>query len=202
MIPGNDKATELRDGVRQQVERIWRTGILLALPELRDATAAHSSGYDHFVSAKNLSDKITGIDSTYPPGVTVHNNVTVETHNIDTAIQTANGLRTSGDHDGAYAAIASYVSFAPEEPRLDAIVQGDYKYHLDKGNGEIASASWQDAVADLRRASEIQPTDAAKDALAKAESGLLAMQNKNAADRGSGKKPGAISSAEGLNRRL
>lgn len=66
---------------------------------------------------------------------------------------------------------------------MKQIVAAAYKYHLDKGNTEAAAGNWTDAVADLMKAAEIGSTDESKTALAKAEAGLLAMQNKAAADK-------------------
>ena len=91
---------------------------------------------------------------------------------------------TQRQFDTAYATINKYLSFEDEEPRLGRNCGGRiYKYpHLDKGNAEAAAGTWTDAVTDLKTASEILPTED-KAARRKAEAGLLAAQNKEAADK-------------------
>ena len=135
------------------------------------------------MSAKDLSDHVTAIDSKYPPGVSLATAVSAETKALDTTVQAANSQVTQRQFDTAYATINKYLSFEDEEPRLKQIVAAVYKYHLDKGNAEAAAGNWTDAVTDLKTASEILPTEDAKAGLAKAEAGLLAAQNKEAADK-------------------
>jgi hypothetical protein len=137
------------------------------------------------VSAKDLSGHVTAIDPKYQPGVTLAAAVGTEIRALDMTIQSANSQVTSKEFDTAYSSINKYLSFADEEPRLKQVVAAVYKYHLDKGNAEVAAGTWADAVADLKAASETLPTEESKTDLAKAEAGLLAKQNKDAADKAS-----------------
>jgi hypothetical protein len=102
---------------------------------------------------------------------------------LDAVVETANSQIAAHQPDAAYASINKYLSFAGEEPRLKQIVAAAYKYHLDKGNAEVAASDWTKAVADFKRANEITATDESKAALANAQASLVAAQNRQAADK-------------------
>jgi tetratricopeptide (TPR) repeat protein len=180
--PNNEPANKLKNDVRAEL-KIQCDNASAKLQAFRDAAHARRHGYPLLVSAKDLSDHVTSIDSKYQPGVGLAAAVAGETRALDATIQAANSQVTSHLYDTAYATIDKYLSFGDEEPRLKEIVGAAYKYHLDKGCAEANAGSWENAVADLKKASEILPTDESKTELAKAEAGLLAMQNKTAADK-------------------
>jgi hypothetical protein len=180
----SETATKLRDDVRAEL-KILCDNASAKLKAYQDATRGKTKGYPLLVSAKDLSDHVTAIDPKFQPGVTLAAAVGTETRALDMTIQSANSQVTAKEFDTAYSSINKYLSFADEEPRLKQIVTTVYKYHLDKGNGEAAAGTWADAVADLKAASETVPTEESKTDLAKAEAGLLAKQNKDAADKAS-----------------
>ena len=182
LIPANTAAAKLRDAVAVQMKDICDKATA-RLEAFRAAMAAHTHGFDLLIGAKDLSDRLSGIDSSYPPAIALHSNVENELKELDTAIQTANSERASQQFDDAYASISKYASFSPEEPRLREIILAAYKFHVDKADNEALAGNLDGTVADLRRAVELDPTDEAKSALTKAEAGLLASQNKLAADR-------------------
>ena len=178
----NESATKLRANVRAELKTLcdYASG---KLKGFQDALHAKTGGYPLLVSAKDLSDHVVVVDAKYQPGVTLATAVGTETQALDTTIQAANSQMTSRQFDTAYATINKYLSFGDEEPRLKQIIAAVYKYHLDKGDAEAAANDWTDSVADLKAAAEILPTSESKADLAKAEAGLLAQQNKTAADK-------------------
>jgi hypothetical protein len=178
----NDAAIKLRDAVRAEL-KLLSDSATAKLQGFRDATTAHVPGYPLLVSAKDLSDHISNVDPKYAPGLALAGFVTGESLSLDAVVQTANSQIASRQFDAAYATIAKYLSFAGEEPRLKQIVAATFKYHLDKGNAEVSSSDWTNAVADFKRANEITATDESKTALANAQASLLAAQNKQAADK-------------------
>jgi hypothetical protein len=182
VLPSNAEATVLHDGVRAELKLLADTASA-DLAAFRAAIAAHTPGYPLLVSATDLSGHISAIDPKYAPGVTLAVAVGAENKALDTTIEGADAQIASKHYDAAYTTIAKYLSFAGEDPRLKQIVATDYKFHLDNGNAEATANQWADAVADLKRADEIAPTDELKTALANSEAGLLAQQNRDAADK-------------------
>ena len=178
----NDAAIKLREAVRAEL-KLLSDSAAAKLQVFRDAATAHVPGYPLLVSAKDLSDHISSVDPNYPPGISLATAVTAEITVLDSVIQTAYSQIKASNFDAAYTTIGKYLSFAGEEPRLKQIVATAYKYHFDKGNGEVATSDWTNAVADFKRANEITPTDEAAVSLAKAQASLLATQNRQAADK-------------------
>jgi azurin len=179
---GNDAAIKLRDAVRAEL-KLLSDSATAKLQAFRDATTAHVPGYPLLVSAKDLSDHISGVDPKYAPGMALAGFVAGESLALDQVVQTASSQIAAQQPDAAYATITKYLSFAGEEPRLKQIVAAAYKYHLDKGNAEVAASDWAAAVADFKRANEITATDESKTGLANAQASLVATQNKQAADK-------------------
>ena len=182
LVASDAAAMALRESVRQQMKLI-ADNAAAKLKAFKDQMAAHGPGYPLLVTAKDLSDRVVVVDPKYAPGVTVQNNVANETRALEAAIKAANAQRTSQQYDAAYASVVKYVSFSAEEPRLGEIVRDDYKFHMDKADAEVLQGNWDGAVADLKRAREITPTDESKVALDKAEAGLLTANNKTAAEK-------------------
>jgi len=182
LVASDAAAIALRESVRQQMKLI-ADNAAAKLKAFKDQMAAHGPGYPLLVTAKDLSDRVVTVDPKYAPGVTVQNNVANETGALDAAIKAANAQRTSQQYDAAYTSVAKYISFSAEEPRLGEIVRDDYKFHMDKADAEVLQGNWEGAVADVRRAREILPTDESKVALEKDEAGLLTAQNKAAAEK-------------------
>ncbi len=178
----NEAALKLRTDIRAEL-KILSDNASAKLKAFQEATRAKTKGYPLLVSAKDLSDHVTMIDGKYPPGLALALAVSAETKIFDTTVQAANSQVTQRQFDPAYATINKYLSFEDEEPRLKQIVSAVYKYHLEKGDAEAEAANWAEAVADLKTASEILPTDEAKTQLTRAQAGLLAAQNKEAADK-------------------
>jgi hypothetical protein len=179
---GNADAAKLRDGVRAEL-KLLSDDATAKLTAFHDATVAHAPGYPLLVSATDLSGHISAVDPKYAPGVTLAASVAAENKALDTTVQAANAQVAAKQYDAAYTAIAKYLSFAGEEPRLKQIVAADYKFHLDNGNAEVTANNWADAVVDFKRAAEITPSAESKTALANAQAGLLAQQNRDAADK-------------------
>jgi hypothetical protein len=182
---GDTSATALRDAVRAELKLLCDSSNA-KLQAFQEATKAHKPGFALLVSAIDLSDHVATIDSKYPPGVATAAAVSTEKRSLDSIVQTADSQITAGQNDDAYSTITKYRSFADEEPRLKRIVETVYKYHFDKGNSEIASASWQEAVADFKAANDITPNEESRTLLSKAEAGLVQAQNKAAADKAIG----------------
>jgi hypothetical protein len=178
----NDSALKLRGDVQAEL-KLLSDSASAKLQAFRDAASTHVAGYSMLVSAKDLSDQISFVDPADAAGVSLAAAVSGEIQAMDTSIQTANAQIASLQFDTAYATIGKYLSFAGEEPRLKQIVAGTYKYHLDQGNAEVASSDWAKAIDDFKRANEITATDDTKTALVHAQAGLLAMQNKQVADK-------------------
>ena len=185
LVPGDDSATRLQTAVRAELKTICDKGSA-KLQAYQIAVGKKDQGYALLVSAKDLSDHVAAIDPKFPQGVALAASVNVETRAFEMVITAANGQVSSSQFDQAYDTIGKYLAFLSEEPRLKAVVDADYQFHLKKGTDEANTGAWVEAVADLTTASTLEPTDDAKASLVSAQAGLLAMMNKQAADKALG----------------
>jgi hypothetical protein len=182
VVPTDAAAIALRDSVRAELKQLTDTGTA-KLQAFQEATKARQPGYPLLVTAKDLSGRVTTVDPKYAPGITLAAAVATETRSLDSLVATADKQIAASQYDDAYSTIGKYRSFADEEPRLKTVVDAVYKYHMEKGNTEVGAASWKEAVADLKAAVDVNATVESKDALAKAEAGLVAAENRAAADK-------------------
>ena len=182
VLPANPSAIALRDAVRGEL-KIYTDDAAAKLKAFQDAITSGHPGYALLLSARTISDQVAEVDPKYPGEISLAEALNTETHSLETLIQTANRQIASKQYDEAYSTIWKYRSIAEEEPQLARIVTAVYQYHLDKGEGEISSAKWDDAIADLKDAVAINATDEAKTSLEKARTGFLEVQNRAAADK-------------------
>jgi hypothetical protein len=182
LLPAADPPIALRDAVRAELKTVADVATVDD-QAYRDALAAHSAGYAKLMTAKDLSDHITVVDPKFTPGTALASNVAIDVNAYEVAIKNANAQITAHQFDNAYADVKQYVAFTPEEPRLKEIVTAVYKYHLGKGKSEEVDPKWSESVADLKTANDVSASPESKAELAKAEAGLLAYNNKQAADK-------------------
>jgi hypothetical protein len=183
--PASDPPLALRDAVRAELKIV--ADVATADDQAyRDALNAHSSGYAKLVTAKDLSDHITVVDPKFQPGTVLASTVAIDVNAYEVAIKNASSQITAHQFDNAYSDVKLYAAFTPEEPRLKDIVAAVYKYHFGKGKSEEVDPKWNEAVADLTTANDITPSAESKSELSRAEAGLLAYNNKQAAAKALG----------------
>ena len=182
--PDQSDAQKLQADVDTELTQLCDTGSAqLAL--YRAALASHTKGYKSLVTAKSLADATFDVDPKFPAALALHKETTLEWTALDTDLKTAQARLTAQHYDDAYAAARKYLSFLEEEDRVTAIVQADYKFHMDRGAEFASTDKWADAVGEYTRANEIAPSDASKAALAQAQSGQSTQQDKEAAESAS-----------------
>jgi tetratricopeptide (TPR) repeat protein len=181
VIPANPPATKLRDDVRAELG-VLTDKARVELQSYQQALAGHTAGLSHLVTARKLVDQIVDIDAVFDPALKVQTNVNSETRALDSSLRSAESLMTAQRIDDALAAIAAYVAFVDEEPRIAAVVNAAYKLHMDRGTAFENAAKWQEAVQEFQRAHAINKTEEAASSLQKAQSGLQTFQNRTSAD--------------------
>ena len=152
------------------------------LQAYKQAVNSHSRGYGHLASARKLVDQVLDVDPQSAQAQTLQSNINNETHTVESSLHTAESLQSAQRLDEALAAIATYQSFAIEEPRIAAIIKGAYQYHIDQANVFLNNQKWSDAVGELQKAVAITKTPEAAASLQKAQEQLEAYQTQQAAD--------------------
>lgn len=181
LIPTNDDASKLRDAVHAELVLI-AAKIRAELQAYRLALANHTTGYSHLGVSRQLTEQTLGVDPHFDQGTTLQAAVTAETKRADEAMQSGESNIAAQHYDEAVAAVSDFRAFTDEEPRIAAILDTAYKYHLEQGKADTAAQKWNDAVQEYQRAVSIKPTTEAKAALKQGQSSLQSSNDQAAAD--------------------
>jgi hypothetical protein len=146
----------------------------------RAALKAQSPGYIHLAGAKKYADLTEGVVTT-PAGQALMSDVLKDKNAIEGALRQAESAATARQFDQAVANVMPYRFFAEEEPRITAVTDAAFKYHMDKGKQAAALPNWTDAIAEFTRASALKDTPEDRQMLANAREQLVMEQDKDAA---------------------
>lgn len=182
LVPNDASSTNLRDRTLAELTAL-NDRAQKELAAYKDALSGHKSGYRHLVAAQKLAGQILSIDPQFGPANNSQKSILDEVQRYESSLHKADALTKSQRPDEGLAAILPYLAFAPEDPRVAAIVQTAYSYHLDRGRQAQSSGDWQKAVEEFDRAGQISATKEAEGLLQQAQAGLRDFQNRAAADK-------------------
>jgi hypothetical protein len=180
LITSMAAATKLDFAIRARLNAITQKG-RDELDLYHAALSAKAPGYSHLLNAGKLSDIVAGIDANTPSGQALADDVAKYRSTFESALQSAAGAEKAKQFDQALIFIAPYRSFADEEPRVAAVVDDAYGYHLAHGNELSLASDWDGAIKEFQKADSIQDTAEARDSLKEAQTQQLASQDKDAA---------------------
>ena len=187
VVPGYAPAMKLRGRIHQELDSQLQPDNT-RLQNFHLALAEHTAGYVQLAAAQHHTEDLLAVDSGYAPVIHLHSEVMAEIHKLESAIQQAQGLITSGNHDGAVQALGPYIYFKRESPRIAAVVSDVYSFHFRRGRELAAAHEWEKAVAEFQSASEIDNTSQeAISELKNAESGLASARDREAAQQAADK---------------
>ncbi len=180
LLPANEEVAKLREDVHSEL-------VLVAdradaeLQDYKKALSGHASGYLHLANARQLNDHALEVDSHFDQGLTLQTAIAAESKRVEAALQSSESMISSQHYDDAVTAVAEFRAFAEEEPRIAAIIDAAYKYHLDRGKASAADQKWHDAVEEYQKASELKRTSESADALKQAQAEFVSSTNQSAA---------------------
>ena len=153
IVPGSPAAQKTLNQVRAELDPM----VEIARSELaayRKALSENTQGHEHLRAAKRHNDQVLEINARYAPALALQPELFHETRKLEVALQSADGLLAAGRYDEALAGLGPYLAFAPEMPRIEAVVAAVYKFHFDRGQQMGAQQNWEQAVAEFRKAVE------------------------------------------------
>jgi hypothetical protein len=181
LLPASDEATKLRDGVHAELAHVAEK-IRTELQAYRQALGSHNTGYSHLAASRQLTEQALGVDPHFDQALTLQTAVAAETKRVESALQSGESNISSQHYDEAVAAISDFRAFADEEPRIAAILDATYKYHVEQGKEDVAGQKWRDAVQEYQKAVAIKPTAEATAALKQAQTNFQSSTDQAAAD--------------------
>jgi len=181
LLPASDGATKLKDNVQSELLLVANKG-RSEEQAYKQALATHSAGYVHLGNSRQLIDHTLEVDPNFEQGLALQSAIAADSKRVDTALTSAEGMMSSQRYDEAVKAVAEFRSFADEEPRIAAIINGAYKAHFDRGKAAAADLKWHDAVQEYQKAIEVKPTPEATAAHKQAQEEFQSTTNRVAVD--------------------
>jgi hypothetical protein len=181
LAPGLPAVKQLDDRVLAAVSAIVEKGrneLDAYLKALKERTA----GYAHLGTAKSLLETANGIEATQN-GETALNEEMKAYDAVQSAMRQAESSVTAKKYDLALSNVEPYRSFASEEPRISAVIDADYNYHMDAGKRAGLASSWDAAVAEFEKAEKAKGTPEERRQLANAREQWTITQDKAAAQK-------------------
>lgn len=181
LVPSNDAAGKLGEAVHTELAAVVDKS-RTELAAYRQALGSHTTGYVHLSNSRKLTEAALGVDPHYDQALTLQTAIAAETKRVETAMQNGESMIAAQRFDDAVSAVSDFRAFSEEEPRIAAIIDGTYKYHFERGKGDVASQKWHDAIQEYKKASDLKPTQEVAAALKQAQSNFQSSTNQAAAD--------------------
>lgn len=181
VIAEDASAVKLRDETHDELAKLVTEG-RNELHAYKQALAAHTPGYAHLVTARDLATACLDIDPGFATSLSFQSDVNTDLNAFDASVKKADALMASQRYDESFAAIEAYTSFAEEYQHIGVIIGETYRFHMDRGQKAVEAKDWETAIAEFRKASHAKNTPGVAIALKDAEDGLQAATNQKAAD--------------------
>jgi hypothetical protein len=181
LIPANEAAPKLRESVRAELMLVVDKA-RAELQAYKAALAGHTAGYVHLANSRALTDHALEVDPHFDQALALQTSIVAESKRVETALLSAETMTSSQHYDDAVTAVAEFRAFADEEPRISAIIDAAYKYHVDRGKAAAAAQKWHNAVQEYQKATELKPASESAAALRQAQAAFLSSTNQAAAE--------------------
>ncbi len=136
-----------------------------------------TAGYGHLGTAKKLAEIANGIGIA-KSGNAVLGEVMRAYDAVEDAMRQAESSAAARQYDEALTTIDPYRSFAGEEPRIAAIIDADFNYHVEAGKRAEDLPSWGTAIAEFEKAEKAKSTPEERSLLVNARAQLKIARDK------------------------
>ena len=136
-----------------------------------------TAGYGHLGTAKKLAEIANGIGIA-KSGNAVLGEVMRAYDAVEDAMRQAESSAAARQYDEALTTIDPYRSFAGEEPRIAAIIDADFNYHVEAGKRAEDLPSWGTAIAEFEKAEKAKSTPEERSLLDNARAQLKIARDK------------------------
>lgn len=180
--PDYKPAARLMDDIGRELDNLAQPD-QMRLQAYRKALQDDTSGYSQLSAAKFHVERLLEVRPDYAPLLSIQREIAAEQRKLDTAIVNAQVLIAESHYDQAVNSLGSYVAFASEMPRVDAVLDAAFKHHYEHGRKLAVGQDWEKAIAEFGKASAIRPDRKdVRAAAANAAAQLEAQRNQQAAD--------------------
>jgi hypothetical protein len=150
------------------------------LSAYRKALAARQAGYAHLATAQKIADLASGIDPFLPATQALQGQILKENNALQAVFRSADAQKEAGQWDAALESITPYRAFAAEEPRIAAILDGGFDFHLAQAKQAETGPDWAAAIHEYELALKAKEAAPVEEALKNARVQLAVAQDKQA----------------------
>ena len=147
------------------------------------AVSDRTSGFEHLKKAQALAENVRTVDPAFPQLGKLLAETDTQMQLMEKATAAAEGLIGEGKFDQAFAAIQRYAPFAPELPRVAAVVDAAAKSHREKGQDLMKESRWEEAVIEFQRSLDFKQDAQTAAVLKNAQSQLDTLKSKDLAQK-------------------
>jgi hypothetical protein len=182
LAPQMEQLVQLDQAIRTDLSAIAARGAD-ELTAYRSAFKAKQTGYVHLKNAQKDADLAAAIDPFLPATQALQGEILKDSNALQAALRLAEAAKASAQWDEAVNYILAYSAFAPEEPRLAAIFDGDFDFHLAQAKQAETAPDWAAAIHEYEQALIAKDSPAVQVALKNARAQLVIVQDRQAADK-------------------
>ncbi|HEU4415038.1 MAG TPA: hypothetical protein VFT65_09675, partial [Candidatus Angelobacter sp.] len=182
IAPGSRPVANLLESIGRELDRLLEPD-RTSLQAYRQALQNHGAGYARLVAARQHVAQLIEVRPDYVPVINLQRDIAGEEQKLESILANAEALVAGRRYDDAVASLEPYSSFAGEAPRIEAVLDADYGYHLSQGKAFLEHQDWDAATREFRRALVLRKDSReAANGLNQAETQLAAAQNQRAAN--------------------
>lgn len=156
LSPGYKPALKVLDDISRELDNRLEAD-RARMQAYQRALQDHTPGHAHLTTARADVDQLLEVRPDYVPSINLLGEINAEEQKLETAITKARSLGGLGRYDEAVGSLGPYRAFAPEMPRIEAVIRAAFKFHLDNGQKLAAHDEWEQAAAEFRKAVAIRP---------------------------------------------
>jgi tetratricopeptide (TPR) repeat protein len=180
-FPSYQAALKLIDSISRELDGLLEQD-RQRLEAYRKILQGQTAGGAQFGAAIVHVKQLSEVWTDYPPLETLRREIAIEERKLQTAVGHAESLVLAARYDEALTFLGPYSALAAEMPRIDAILNSAYKYHMNNGQRLGGLEDWDQAVGEFRKAAAIRPdSKEAQAALNNASTQLQTQRDQKAA---------------------
>jgi hypothetical protein len=156
LSPGFRPALQFVDGIDRELDNLARPD-QVRLQAYRKALSDHTPGYSQLLAAQQDVRRLLEVRPDYVPLLSLQQEIATEHRKLETTIVNAQVLVLETRYDQAVSSLGAYTAFAPEMPRVNAVINAGYKYHYENGQRLASHEEWEKALLEFGKAAALQP---------------------------------------------
>ncbi len=149
-------AARLMDDIGHELDNLAQPD-QTRLQAYRKALQDHTPGYPQLPAAKAHVERLLEVRADYAPLLSLHSEIAAEQRKLEATIVNAQVLVVESHYDQAVNSLGSYVAFASEVPRVDAVLTAAFQHHYERGQKLAVGQDWEKAIVEFGKAAAIRP---------------------------------------------